>query len=148
MASFIVTSCTVPASPWKSACALWVPIEVTMADWYWKETLDFRWFLNRFFDLVFMVDIVVNCAGYFYDPVESVGVGREGHLNFKHQLLQIDVCALGPLRITNALYKGGLLKKDGKPAKVIVITSQAGSCEWRFTQNPTPKPGDEFQFAM
>ena len=57
---------------------------------------------------------------------------------------QIDVCALGPLRITSALYKAGLLKKDGKPGKVIIITSQAGSCEWRFTQNPTPKPGDEF----
>jgi len=90
------------------------------------------------------VDIVINCAGYFYGPAESVGVGREGHLNFPQELLQIDICALGPLRITSALYKAGLLEKDGKPGKVIIITSQAGSCEWRFTQNPTPKPGEEF----
>jgi len=87
------------------------------------------------------LDIVVNCAGYFYSPNESIGVGREGHMNYKHQMLQIDVCALGPLRITQALYKGGKIAKDGK---VIIITSQAGSCEWRFTQNPTQKVGEEF----
>jgi len=87
------------------------------------------------------VDIVINCAGYFYGPAESVGVGCEGHLNFKQQMLQIDICALGPLRITAALYKAGKIAEGGK---VIIITSQAGSCEWRFTQNPVPKPGDEF----
>jgi len=90
------------------------------------------------------IDILVNCAGYFYGPAESVGVGCEGHMNYVHNLLQIDVCAVGPLRITHALYKGGKLERGGVPAKVIIITSQAGSCEWRFTQNPTPKPGDEF----
>lgn len=90
------------------------------------------------------LDILINCAGYFYGPVESVGVGCEGHMNYAHQLLQIDVCAIGPLRITQSLYKAGKLERNGKPAKVIIITSQAGSCEWRFTQNPTPKPGDEF----
>jgi len=91
------------------------------------------------------LDILINCAGYFYGPAESVGVGCEGHMNYVHQLLQIDVCALGPLRITHALYKAGKLQREGKPpAKVIIITSQAGSCEWRFTQNPTPKPGEEF----
>lgn len=87
------------------------------------------------------LDIVINCAGYFYGPTESLGVGREGHLNFQQQLLQIDVCALGPLRITAALYKAGQIKPGGK---VIIITSQAGSCEWRFTQNPTPVVGAEF----
>jgi len=87
------------------------------------------------------VDIVVNCAGYFYGPAESVGVGCEGHMNFPQQMLQINICALGPLRITHALYKAGKIAKGGK---VIIITSQAGSCEWRFTQNPTPKPGEEF----
>jgi NAD(P)-dependent dehydrogenase (short-subunit alcohol dehydrogenase family) len=92
-------------------------------------------------DLKEPVDIVINCAGYFYGPAESVGVGCEGHMNFKQQMLQIDICALGPLRITHALYKAGKIKEGGK---VIIITSQAGSCEWRFTQNPTPKPGDEF----
>jgi len=90
------------------------------------------------------LDILINCAGYFYGPAESVGVGCEGHMNYVHQMLQIDVCALGPLRITQALYKGGKLERNGVPAKVIIITSQAGSCEWRFTQNPTPKPGEEF----
>jgi len=87
------------------------------------------------------LDIIINCAGYFYGPVESVGVGCEGHLNFVHEMLQIDVCAVGPLRITSSLYKAGLIAEGGK---VIIITSQAGSCEWRFTQNPVPKPGDEF----
>jgi len=92
-------------------------------------------------DLKEPVDIVINCAGYFYGPAESVGVGREGHLNFPQQILQIDICALGPLRITSSLYKAKLIKPGGK---VIIITSQAGSCEWRFTQNPTPTPGEEF----
>lgn len=87
------------------------------------------------------IDILINCAGYFYGPVESVGVGCEGHMNWQHQMLQIDVCALGPLRITHGLYKAGLLKPG---SKVIIITSQAGSCEWRFTQNPVPTPGQEF----
>jgi len=90
------------------------------------------------------IDILINCAGYFYGPAESVGVGCEGHLNFPQEKLQIDICALGPLRITSSLYKAGLLERDGKPGKVIIITSQAGSCEWRLTQNPTPKPGEEF----
>ena len=54
----------------------------------------------------------------------------------------IDVCAVGPLRVTASLYKAGLLV--GGRSKAIVITSQAGSCEWRFTQNPTPEVGQEF----
>jgi len=87
------------------------------------------------------VDILINCAGYFYGPAESVGIGCEGHMNFPQQMLQINICALGPLRITHALYKASLIKPTGK---VIIITSQAGSCDWRFTQNPTPKPGEEF----
>ena len=90
------------------------------------------------------LDILINCAGYFYGPAESVGVGCEGHMNYQHQLLQIDVCALGPLRITHALYKAGKLERNGKIGKVIIITSQAGSCEWRYTQNPTPAVGAEF----
>jgi NAD(P)-dependent dehydrogenase (short-subunit alcohol dehydrogenase family) len=87
------------------------------------------------------VDFVMNSAGYFYGPAESVGIGCEGHMNFPQQLLQIDICAVGPLRITHALYKAGKIAAGGK---VIIITSQAGSCEWRFTQNATPKPGEEF----
>jgi len=83
------------------------------------------------------IDIVINNAGYFYGPYEEVGVGgKEGHLNFEQEMLMIDICSVGPLRVTSALYKAGLLVRDGKPGKVIIITSQAGSCEWRFTQNP------------
>lgn len=88
------------------------------------------------------LDILINCAGYFYGPTESVGVGAEGHLNFPHEILQIDVCAVGPLRITSSLYKAGLLPAE--KSKVIIITSQAGSCEWRFTQNPVPTKGEAF----
>jgi len=88
------------------------------------------------------LDIVINCAGYFYGPTESVGVGCEGHLNGKQALLQVDICAVGPLRITSSLYKAGLLV--GGKSKAIIITSQAGSVQWRFTQNPTPTPGEEF----
>merc|ERR1711948_195088 len=53
-------------------------------------------------------------------------------MNFDEQLKQIDICGVGPLRISSELYKAGLLPKD---SKIIIITSQAGSCEWRFTQN-------------
>jgi len=31
-----------------------------------------------------------------------------GHLNFAEQLKQIDICALGPLRVTAALFQAGL----------------------------------------
>jgi len=74
-------------------------------------------------------DIVINNAGYFYGPRESV---VEGTLNFDEQLKQIDICGLGPLRVNAALFKAGLLKSG---AKAIVISSQAGSVDWRSTQN-------------
>lgn len=84
------------------------------------------------------IDILINNAGYFYGPEEKVGVGgAEGHLNFDQEMLMVDICAVGPLRISSALYKAGLLKRDGNPGKVIIITSQAGSVEWRLTQCPT-----------
>lgn len=76
------------------------------------------------------VDVLINNAGYFYGPQEKV---LEDTLNFDEELKQIDVCALGPLRVTSELYKAGALKEG---AKAVVITSQAGSVEWRFTQNP------------
>merc|ERR1719181_973843 len=59
------------------------------------------------------VDVLINNAGYFYGPCEKV---TDNSLNFEEELKQIDICAVGPLRVSNALY-------------------QAGSCEWRFTQN-------------
>lgn len=75
------------------------------------------------------LDVVINNAGYFYDPCELV---KEDTLNFEEQLKQINICALGPLRVNNALINSKALA-DG--AKLVTITSQAGSVEWRSTQN-------------
>eukprot|EP00590_Aulacoseira_subarctica_P005560 CAMPEP_0172423186 /NCGR_PEP_ID=MMETSP1064-20121228/14403_1 /TAXON_ID=202472 /ORGANISM="Aulacoseira subarctica , Strain CCAP 1002/5" /LENGTH=279 /DNA_ID=CAMNT_0013164417 /DNA_START=205 /DNA_END=1044 /DNA_ORIENTATION=- len=75
------------------------------------------------------IDILINNAGYFYEPVEKID-----SLNFKEELKMIDICALGPLRVTAALYNGGLLLPE--KSKIAVITSQGGSIGWRFVQNP------------
>ncbi|KAL3763333.1 hypothetical protein ACHAW5_011000 [Stephanodiscus triporus] len=75
------------------------------------------------------LDVVINNAGYFYGPQELV---KDDTLNFEEQLKQINICALGPLRMNNALINSKALA-DG--AKLVVITSQAGSVEWRSTQN-------------
>eukprot|EP00964_Phaeocystis_antarctica_P069293 scaffold42078_cov56-Phaeocystis_antarctica.AAC.3 len=72
------------------------------------------------------VDIVINNAGLF-SADETLTT-----LNFAEQLKMIDVCALGPLRVSSAAYNQGKIAKGGR---VIVITSQAGSVEWRTTQN-------------
>lgn len=55
------------------------------------------------------IDILVNNAGYFYGPAEKMDC-----LNFKEELSMIDICAVGPLRITAALYNAGLLKAGAK----------------------------------
>lgn len=44
----------------------------------------------------------------------------------------IDICAIGPLRITSALFNAHLLNKG---ARVVIISSQGGSIAWRFVQN-------------
>lgn len=75
------------------------------------------------------LDAVINNAGYFYGPQELV---KEDTLNFEEQLKQIDVCALGPLRMNNALVQSKALAEG---CKLVTITSQAGSVEWRSTQN-------------
>lgn len=75
------------------------------------------------------IDILINNAGYFYEPVETLE-----NLNFEEELKMIDICAIGPLRITSGLSKAGLLPSG---SKVVIITSQGGSVEWRTTQNPT-----------
>ena len=67
-----------------------------------------------------------NCTETVTDP--------ENPLNFEEELKQIDICAVGPLRVTSALYKKGLIKKEGQ-GKAIIISSQAGSAEWRKVQN-------------
>lgn len=76
------------------------------------------------------IDILVNNAGYFYEPVEKID-----SLNFKEELKMIDICAIGPLRITANLFNHGLLKPGA--SSVVMITSQGGSISWRTTQNPT-----------
>jgi NAD(P)-dependent dehydrogenase (short-subunit alcohol dehydrogenase family) len=75
------------------------------------------------------IDILINNAGYFYEPVETLE-----SLNFEEELKMIDICAIGPLRITSGLSTAGLLPTG---SKVVIITSQGGSVEWRSTQNPT-----------
>jgi len=75
------------------------------------------------------IDVVINNAGYFYEPCEKI---LEDSLNFEEQLKQINICALGPLRVNSAMVNAGALAKD---AKLAIITSQAGSVEWRSTQN-------------
>jgi len=77
------------------------------------------------------IDIVINNAGYFPDIHETI-TEPANPLNFEEQLKQINVCAMGPLRVNSALVQNGKLA-DG--CKLITISSQAGSAEWRFTQN-------------
>ena len=57
---------------------------------------------------------------------------KDDTLNFDEQLKQINICALGPLRMNNALINAKALAEG---AKLVIITSQAGSVEWRSTQN-------------
>ena len=75
------------------------------------------------------IDMLINNAGYFYEPKETI---LDDSLNFEEQLKQIDICALGPLRVNAAAVNAGALAEG---AKLVIITSQAGSCEWRSTQN-------------
>lgn len=80
-------------------------------------------------DLSEPLDIVINNAGYFYEPPETLQ-----NLNFAEELRMIDICALGPLRVTAALHNAGRIKSPG--GKVAMITSQGGAIAWRTTQNP------------
>jgi len=75
------------------------------------------------------LDFVINNAGYFYGPCEKI---LDASLNFEEQLKQINICALGPLRVNAAAVHAKALA-DG--AKLIIITSQAGSADWRKVQN-------------
>ena len=78
------------------------------------------------------LDMVINSAGYFWEEEETLD-----NLNFDEDLKQISICALGPLHVSRTLYKAGLIKTpDGTGGGIVIISSQAGSCEWRFTQNP------------
>ena len=52
----------------------------------------------------------------------------------------IEICAIGALRVTAALWNAGKLASDGT-AKIAYITSQGGSIGWRDVQNA---PGPNF----
>jgi len=71
-------------------------------------------------------DYVLNNAGYFWEEHETLA-----NMNFAEQLKQINICGVGPLRVSAALQKAGKVR-----GAIVIITSQAGSAEWRFTQNP------------
>lgn len=78
------------------------------------------------------VDIVINNAGYFMAERESI---LENTMDYDDEVKTIDICAVGPLRVTDALWSNGKIKQDGS-AKIIFITSQGGSIEWRDVQCP------------
>ncbi|KAJ1470364.1 hypothetical protein T484DRAFT_1847991, partial [Baffinella frigidus] len=71
------------------------------------------------------VDILINNAGYFWAEDESLA-----NLNMAEGAKQIAICALGPLHVSGRLARAGLVS-----GKVVIISSQAGSAEWRTTQN-------------
>lgn len=73
------------------------------------------------------IDIIINNAGYFTTHKETMDA-----MNFGEEMKQIDVCALGPLRISSELRKAG---KVANGTKIIIISSQAGSAAWRKVQN-------------
>ena len=62
------------------------------------------------------IDILINNAGYFYGPVEKID-----SLNFEEELKMIDICAVGVLRVTSALYNAGLLPKSSKVYTIFYV---------------------------
>jgi len=78
------------------------------------------------------LDYIIFVAGIFPDNVDNLDNIQE-----KGAMDQFSVCGFGPVRCIGALKAANLLKG----AKVAIITSQAGSAQWRFTQNKD-KGGD------
>ena len=70
------------------------------------------------------IDILINNAGIIGQPAQSVT-----DLNFDKMVYTYQVNALGPMRVTKALYEN--LKK-GKGRKVVNITSMMGSIGMNF----------------
>lgn len=72
------------------------------------------------------LDVLINCAGILGDMYKTVGDA----LDYDEMLRVINVNALGPLRVTNAL--ADLLKK-GEGKLIVNISSEAGSIQdcWR-----------------
>ena len=63
------------------------------------------------------VDVLINNAGYFYEPVEKID-----SLNFEEEMKMIDICALGVLRVTSALFNAGLLQTGSKVRLFFVLS--------------------------
>merc|ERR1719482_823134 len=72
------------------------------------------------------LDYVIFNAGIFPDIVDNLD-----SLQSEAAIQQFSVCGFGPVRCVAALKAADLLKG----AKVAIISSQAGSSQWRFTQN-------------
>ena len=72
------------------------------------------------------VDVLVNNAGYFYGPVEKLT-----SLNFKEEMKMIDICALGPLRVTAALFNAGLLA-SGSKVRAGITWHEDATCQLLF----------------
>eukprot|EP00937_MAST-01D_sp_MAST-1D-sp2_P005920 g5920.t1 len=76
------------------------------------------------------VDVLINNAGYFMVERESI---LSKTMDYDEELKMIDICAVGMLRVTQAVFDAGLLRAG---AKVAMITSQGGSIAWRDVQCP------------
>jgi len=76
------------------------------------------------------VDYVINNAGYFMKERESI---LSDTLDFSEEMKTIDVCSVGMLRITSALWKNKMIAQG---SQIVYITSQGGSIAWRDTQCP------------
>jgi len=74
------------------------------------------------------LDILINNAGYFWEEHETLE-----NLNMEEEMKQIQICAVGPLHVSGYLARAGLIKEG--EGRIIIISSQAGSVEWRTTQN-------------
>jgi len=74
------------------------------------------------------IDILINNAGYFYEPVEKLDC-----MNFAEQVKTIDICAVGPLRVSTAIYNANLFTPNS--SVIAMITSQGGSVSWRPVQS-------------
>ena len=63
------------------------------------------------------IDVLINNAGYFYGPVETLET-----LNFREELKMIDICAVGPLRITSALVNANFLPAGSRVSVFFCIS--------------------------
>lgn len=96
------------------------------------EVTDFGSMTKMATELLGTPDYVIFVAGYFPDIVDNLDSMQE-----KEAGKQFDICAMGPVRCVAALKAADRIKG----AKVAIISSQAGSAQWRFTQNKD-KGGD------